>query len=243
MIKFFRRIRRKLLQERKLKNYFLYAVGEILLIVVGILLALQLNAWREQSEEATLELATLKALHQDLTDNLARIENVIHQNSLIVADNQELMKVMKDPSSIYSDSLSRKFARIKSIYLFHPKRMAYESLKTRGFEVIGNDTLRSKLVTLFEETYATNENFAKAQHETLIYLTQPMIIKYLEAESFFNLRPNDFEELKNSKEYINYLAWIIARMDWLVKDRYKALILQNTLEVNIAIEQEMKKFE
>lgn len=51
MIKFFRKIRHKLLSEGKLKNYLAYALGEILLVMIGILLALQLNNWNEERKE------------------------------------------------------------------------------------------------------------------------------------------------------------------------------------------------
>ena len=47
MIKFFRKIRRKLLTENKISKYLLYAIGEIILVVIGILIALQVNNWNE----------------------------------------------------------------------------------------------------------------------------------------------------------------------------------------------------
>ena len=55
MLKFFRRIRRKLLEEASLKKYILYAVGEIFLVVIGILIALQINNWNEKLKNAVLK--------------------------------------------------------------------------------------------------------------------------------------------------------------------------------------------
>lgn len=51
MIKFFRKIRQKLLSENKFSNYLLYAVGEIILVVIGILIALEINNWNDQQIE------------------------------------------------------------------------------------------------------------------------------------------------------------------------------------------------
>ena len=51
MIKFFRRIRQKLLSESKFSKYLLYAIGEIVLVMIGILLALQVNTWNEQKKD------------------------------------------------------------------------------------------------------------------------------------------------------------------------------------------------
>jgi len=51
MIRFFRHIRKKLMEQNKIKKYLLYAVGEILLVVIGILIALQVNNWNEQRKQ------------------------------------------------------------------------------------------------------------------------------------------------------------------------------------------------
>ncbi|PQJ82006.1 DUF6090 family protein [Polaribacter glomeratus] len=47
MIKFFQKIRRRLLKESKFNRYFIYAIGEIILVVIGVLIALQVNNWNE----------------------------------------------------------------------------------------------------------------------------------------------------------------------------------------------------
>ena len=55
MIKFFRHIRQQLLSEGKTANYFKYAIGEIVLVVIGILIALQINTWNEFRKERKIE--------------------------------------------------------------------------------------------------------------------------------------------------------------------------------------------
>ncbi len=87
MIKFFRRIRQQLLTENKVSKYLLYAIGEIVLVVIGILIALQINNWNEarsQKEQINKYLATLvKELNEDkkfllsnLTMNSYRVHSV-----------------------------------------------------------------------------------------------------------------------------------------------------------------------
>ncbi|MGB5318748.1 DUF6090 family protein [Eudoraea sp.] len=55
MIKFFRRIRQQLLKENNLSKYLLYAIGEIVLVVIGILIALQINNWNQENKESLVE--------------------------------------------------------------------------------------------------------------------------------------------------------------------------------------------
>lgn len=69
MLKFFRRIRRKLIDEEKLKNYLVYAIGEILLVMIGILLAFQVNSWNENRKEKKKELSALIDLKFEFDKN------------------------------------------------------------------------------------------------------------------------------------------------------------------------------
>ncbi len=62
MIKFFRRIRKRLLTENKFSKYLLYAIGEIALVMIGILLALQVNNWNEERKERHVELDILRQI-------------------------------------------------------------------------------------------------------------------------------------------------------------------------------------
>jgi len=66
MIKFFRRIRQKMLSENKFHKYLLYAIGEIILVVIGILIALSINNWNEGRKERIVEQNYLRRLLIDL---------------------------------------------------------------------------------------------------------------------------------------------------------------------------------
>ena len=65
MIKFFRKIRQKLLMENKTSKYFKYAIGEIILVVIGILIALSLNNWKEDLAKQGEEKRILSGLKQE----------------------------------------------------------------------------------------------------------------------------------------------------------------------------------
>lgn len=78
MISFFRKIRQKLLDQHRITQYLVYAAGEILLVMIGILLALQVNNWNEARKARLSEEAILKNLVQDLrADSLSFSENLV----------------------------------------------------------------------------------------------------------------------------------------------------------------------
>ena len=66
MIKFFRKIRHQLLSENRVSKYILYAIGEIVLVVVGILIALQINNWNENKKIQNLIALNLYNLVEDM---------------------------------------------------------------------------------------------------------------------------------------------------------------------------------
>lgn len=77
MLKFFRRIRRKLLNNGNLKKYFVYAIGEIVLVVIGILIALQINIWNQAHNDETKLITLLHELAVDLATEVEESEWVL----------------------------------------------------------------------------------------------------------------------------------------------------------------------
>ena len=84
MIKFFRHIRRSLIQENKMGKYFKYAIGEIILVVIGILIALQINNWNESKKEEAFETEILQQLRANLIKDKITLEEINnnYKNSL-----------------------------------------------------------------------------------------------------------------------------------------------------------------
>lgn len=79
MIKFFRHIRRSLINQNKMSKYFKYAIGEILLVVIGILIALQINNWNQERLEVIEERKILKNLAVDFANNKRLLDRVFKE--------------------------------------------------------------------------------------------------------------------------------------------------------------------
>tara|TARA_R110001606_G_C15181860_1_gene629455 strand:- start:41 stop:775 length:735 start_codon:yes stop_codon:yes gene_type:complete len=74
MIKFFRKIRQKLLSENKFSKYLIYAIGEIILVVIGILIALGINNWSEENKNLAISDDTLQLLQTEIKETKSRLE-------------------------------------------------------------------------------------------------------------------------------------------------------------------------
>ncbi len=77
MVKLFRKVRKNLLSENKLSKYLVYAIGEIVLVVIGILIALQLNLWNEQRKSNTILTNNLRGVLAELKTDADRIGRLL----------------------------------------------------------------------------------------------------------------------------------------------------------------------
>jgi len=100
MPRFFNRIRKQLAKENKFFQYSRYAIGEILLVVIGILIALQINTWNKEREDQILKQSYLNSLIEDLAKDIDAIQNTIAyqiEDSLRIAEHQKRL-TKKDAS-------------------------------------------------------------------------------------------------------------------------------------------------
>ena len=77
MIQYFRKIRQSLLTENRLRKYLLYAIGEIVLVVIGILIALTISTWNEKKKDRELEVFALNSLYEELSGNEKELQRSI----------------------------------------------------------------------------------------------------------------------------------------------------------------------
>ena len=120
MIKFFRKIRQNLLSEGKTGKYFKYAIGEIILVVIGILIALQINNWNEQRKDRTKELIVLKQLQEDYQANLIQLEEKMATREKIIISAVALLEAFDYPQRANRDSIIKKIAIIGNDPTFDP---------------------------------------------------------------------------------------------------------------------------
>jgi len=151
MISLFRKIRQKLLHENKLGNYLKYGIGEIILVVIGILLALQINNWNEAIKNAKREEAFLFNLQQDLRSDSLHLKEIKETLRTAVTYKTVFENQMKglatDP-----DSLNAHFLKQYNILLdFVPNSTTVDELSNNGLNLISNPSMRRQIVTLYND--------------------------------------------------------------------------------------------
>jgi len=149
MIKFFRRIRKQLLKEGRTADYIKYALGEIFLVVIGILIALYINTRYEDYKLSKQENALLVELHQEFLKNKNEFEEAIVGHEQLVKDCDEIIKMF--PISLQTLDFDKlEFHGYKTFleYDFTPSQGIINSIiSTSSFNIIANDTLRRRLIT------------------------------------------------------------------------------------------------
>ena len=165
MIKFFRKIRQNLLSERKTGKYLKYAIGEIILVVIGILIALQINNWNEKHKANTQEqeyyCLLLQNIEQD-KEQIAKLKTLVQKR--FEASFELIREIQKEkPETVL---FAKKWfpAFQKSNNTFKPNDAAYSDIKSSGnLKLIKDKSITNALnlyfknVTGFSEAILSNE--------------------------------------------------------------------------------------
>lgn len=149
MIKFFRKIRYDLMERNKTGKYLKYALGEIILVVIGILIALQINNWNEERKLQNEELNHLLELKSNLEVTL---ENFKKDTLFNFKSIKELRKIEHyiENNLPYSNELDASFGMFGNWQSPYPIATSYSTLKTKGLDIISNNILRNQIVHMYE---------------------------------------------------------------------------------------------
>jgi len=147
MIKFFRKIRQNLLMENKTGKYFKYAVGEIVLVVIGILIALQINNWNSNRIEKKKEANYIKNINKQFQLNRTQLDSVTLNHQKVYSNATKIINLIPiDIKTVNKDSLSFYITGTFYNYTFNPQQSTVNTLtNTSGFEIISNLELRELL--------------------------------------------------------------------------------------------------
>lgn len=158
MFKFFRHIRQNLLMTNKTGKYLKYAIGEIILVMIGILLALQVSHWNNESADRKLEKRYLSELILDLQTDSLVIARAKKSSDLQASTKIKLLGYYKE-QKIKEDSLIYYFdEQWRNVAKFNPITTTLDEMKSTGnIGVIENTAIRRKILETYNY-YTTHIN-------------------------------------------------------------------------------------
>ena len=241
MIKFFRHIRRSLINQNQMGKYFKYAIGEILLVVIGILIALQINNANELRKQKQVEINILEGIKNDiLLDTVDLNENFKHYNFFHKKDSMILKHLLdkrkKEDSIVAYLEISVVFDLILNLHDSH-----FEEAKIKGLSIITNNSLRDRISRLYEFDYKSlklleNSTDSYDTHKLLVPIFQP----------YFGLNQNGvtmsdeaYKELTSNGSALHYFREAMYSKEFLL-NKYERT-LTNVLQVVDSIETELTR--
>jgi len=241
MLRFFRQIRKSLMEQNNFRSYLLYAIGEIALVMIGILLALQVNNWNEQAKLKVEEKATLQNLLNDLQSNKVQLEDKILDAEDQIKNVKKVLNI--NPQNIYvSDyQLDSLYAEISSPPTFDPNEANIKEIINSGkINLISNDALKLSIL----QWEGTMQEVRELQDVITVTnrVELEMISEYLTLRNFYkvplgesNFKSNSTELLK-SKKNENYLTIKYRRLIVLLERYAKMDNLISSMIIDINTE-------
>lgn len=236
MIKFFRRIRRKLIDEGNLKRYLVYAIGEILLVVIGILIALQINNWNEWKKERVKEHEILIDLAENLEINIETLEKDINYLHVLDRSSETVLTSIYQKLP-YVDTLAYHFnnARVPKQELFL-SQTGYEEYKNIGLQILTNKLLKDELLKLFETTYPFILSDYKLVNGYYAPFDNHVVQNFIYTDDI--LEPIDYSKILTDHFYISWIRAYKEGRKYLIK--IEDDLLNETQRVLDLIKEELK---
>ena len=253
MIKLFRKIRRQLLGQKKFGNYLLYAIGEIVLVVLGILIALNINNWNEVEKERMTEQNYLRRLQIDLENDY---ETLIFSKGLSMERLKQIDLLFKvnDEQGLYNHNAKQIVESIEKVtwrsYLPLSRIVYNELLNSGKMSLIQSEKLRELLSNYYgsADHWEMILNLEDAQkqfsHATAGLLSKEILSAIENSESTDLLKSSHHQDidihLEDIDEIIMKLASNKNAMKWLPKI-YHYHVLADKVIIDLANQNETLK--
>jgi len=234
MIKFFRKIRQKMLTENKFSKYLLYAIGEIVLVVIGILIALSVNNFNKARIDRNEEVEILKALQLDFEETKKGVEETIELQQKVVSYCKKLKIILneKTPSDSIGEYL---FQGALSYWRIEPVNGTYDALIGSGKLGI----LRSEKLKRYLALYSSQIKYGFEDEKYSLDLT--LSLTEIASENSAILLPAKYREHQGLKktftdeEYKKTVSELLKNRSFLGILFNKSAMEENRLEYQKSI--------
>lgn len=245
MIKFFRKVRRRMVKENRASKYLLYAIGEIALVVVGILIAFNINNWNEKQKYQLQEIQILSQLKIDLETNLIEINGTYETcfSRLRMCDS---ILVYLNNERPLDDSLKLYFEMVNNDGLFNNSNTTYRYIQSQGANFLRNDSLRSRITHMYERDFENIFSRQKLSNDVMLNHLRPAYDQFFKPgdvvqDTIFSIQglntPVDIQQLYCNQPFKNIIVRLRKilgiRTHWLTQTTHDLELLIEEVQIEI----------
>ena len=226
MFKFFRNVRKNLLNQGKTSKYLKYAIGEIILVVIGILIAIQANNWNIAKEAQKEKEFALHKLIENLNQDIATLENAIDGGKGFISALDSCLIILKNPNAYSKVYFSGLFNNMNYTLPFKYNQITFNEMSNSGkLKFVKNAVLTDSLFHYYDQ------NNYQAVSDALIFFTRENVRSYTIGYDFMVL-PDDFDNNSASEFNIEEksLAEYSSDIHVINSIRFKILLLKSLTE-------------
>lgn len=206
MFHFFRTIRRKLIEDQKIRTYTWYALGEILLVSIGILIAVQVNLALEKSKNNEVRKQLVSGLKIEFQQNLTQMDTVISKHRRVLQSGNELINLMAERGDPFNENqVYDLISDITNLWTFNPTNGVLNSSISAGeIHLLKNDSLKIKLFSWKGIVDDASEEQLRANDHYLGY-----IVPYLDQHISVGLTLKTFAEFVQGTSFKSEVTTIM----------------------------------
>ena len=246
MLRFFRQLRQRLLTENRVSGYLLHALGEIILIVFGILIALYLDNLNAERQVREVETKLLRELQSNLVSNLNILERTLKTETEYLSYNEMILEYL-DNRKPYDEALDRAFGVYFWTVTTNPVKGGYEFLKSKGIDLVSNDSLRNRISFIFDNEFSILKNENEVWSNNLQQnISYPYHVRHFrryyspvnDGSQTERAKPFDYGSLLEDEEFKSINTEIISNRRWNINSiqnligEIEGLIAQIKTELN-----------
>ena len=206
MTKIFRKLRGQQIRNNRIGRYVLYAIGEIILVVIGILIAVQINDYNTYAKQRKEELRLLKKFEKDFLQDSITLGNLIKDEALVVNNIDSIFGILEKQDERELFKLASLMQVIPNSNIFYAKTGTFdESVSAGKMDVIVNDSLREHIFGYYSEVKVNLSDvvFDKYQTSEIVPAFMEIILQSRQAAGLVGLNNPNLNDLSIKSLYLD----------------------------------------
>jgi hypothetical protein len=233
MLTFLRKLRRSFIDSSSAQKYIVYAIGEIALVVIGILIALQINNWNENSKHRANEIKIYKEIINDLEECKQDIESDLENHEELIRGTIYVRNHVFRRMPL-NDSLLHYLEFIHWDQQFYPKKSAFESLQSLGLYTLTNDSVRLAITDLYHLSFVRLEKRGReGDSYKILNMMRPYINKHMvlveetgvnsSGSVDYNRSISNYKDFLNDQQFLEALQWLMEERRFKIRNFHRNL--------------------